>query len=166
MKRTLLPGKALRGGPIDHGFEHYFGIPASLDIPPYYFILGDRPVARPTNQIGASNSDGWTRIQGAFWRTGGLAPGYRHIDVTPRFTREAVRFIEQHHSRNKDNPFFLYLALPSPHTPWMPLDTFVGKSRASMYGDFTVQVDATVGQVLQVLDRFANCRGHVDHLHQ
>ncbi len=142
-----------RGGPVDCGFGSYFGIPASLDIPPYYYIRDDRPVAPPTELIAAHNSDGWTRIQGAFWRQGGIAPGFRHADVLPRFTEEAVRVVDEHAGASPEQPLFLYLALPAPHTPWMPTEEYLGKSGASIYGDFAVQVDDCVGQVLAALDR-------------
>jgi hypothetical protein len=70
---------------VDVGFDSYFGIPASLDIPPYYYIRDRRPVAPPTGRIGPKNTDGWTNIQGEFWRAGGLAPGFVHEEVLPRF---------------------------------------------------------------------------------
>lgn len=141
---------ALPGGPVDRGFDSFFGIPASLDIPPYYYIRGDRAVAPPSLKIGDSNSEGWTRIQGAFWRAGGVAPGYKHIEVTPRFTQEAVSFLAD---QSAEKPFFLYLAYPSPHTPWLPTKDFDGKSKAGMYGDFVAQVDASIGRFLQQLDQ-------------
>lgn len=141
---------ALSGGPADRGFDSFFGIPASLDIPPYYYIRGDRAVAPPSLTIGDSNSEGWTRIQGAFWRAGGIAPGYQHIEVTPKFTDEAISFLN---TQKTEKPFFLYLAYPSPHTPWLPTREFNGKSKAGMYGDFVAQVDASIGQVLSQLDR-------------
>ncbi|MEM1068935.1 MAG: sulfatase-like hydrolase/transferase, partial [Planctomycetota bacterium] len=64
----------LPGGPVDVGFDSYFGIRASTDIPPYFYIAGDRAVQPPTDRIEARNSEGWTRIQGEFWRAGGIAP--------------------------------------------------------------------------------------------
>jgi len=142
----------LTGGPLDHGFDSYFGIPASLDIPPYYYIRGRQPVLPPAEEIGGSNSEGWSPIQGAFWRGGGIAPGFRHDDVLPRFEDEAVRGILSHANSEPDKPLFLYLALPAPHTPWLPLGEFEGKSEAGMYGDFMMQVDRTVERVLEALD--------------
>lgn len=141
---------ALPGGPVDCGFDSFFGIPASLDIPPYYYIRGDRAVAPPSLMIGDSNSEGWTKIQGAFWRAGGIAPGYKHIEVTPKFTEETISYLND---QKAEKPFFLYLAYPSPHTPWLPTKEFDGKSRAGMYGDFVTQVDASIGQVLHQLDQ-------------
>lgn len=145
--------KPLGGGPVANGFDKFFGIPASLDIPPYYYIENDRAVAAPSETIAANNSTGWSPIQGAFWRKGGVAPGFRHVDVLPKFAEKSVAFIDDQAKTAVEKPFFLYLALPAPHTPWMPLKKYLGKSKAGMYGDFAVQVDDVVGDVLNALDR-------------
>ncbi|MEO1528855.1 MAG: arylsulfatase [Planctomycetota bacterium] len=145
--------KPLPGGPIDRGFQSFFGIRASTDIPPYFYIRGNRAVEPPTAQIDANSSPGWTPIQGAFWRAGGIAPGLELNDVLPKFTDEAVRVIEEHADSTPDQPMMLYLAYPAPHTPWLPSPEFVGKSNASMYGDFTVMVDAMIGRVLKALEQ-------------
>ena len=98
----------LGGGPVDHGFDHFFGIPASLDIPPYYWIHNDRPVAPPRRVTSDNNTPGWTRIQGAFWRGGGIAPGYKHIDVLPIIRDRSADYIEA--AAKSDIPFFLWAA--------------------------------------------------------
>ncbi len=143
---------ALPGGPVDRGFDSYFGIRASTDIPPYFYISGDRVVAPPTDEIEASQSDGWTRIQGEFWRAGGIAPDLKLNNVLPRFTEEAINEIDRHVDSNSKQPLFLYLAYPAPHTPWLPSPEFAGKSGASMYGDFAMMVDHNIGHVLDKLD--------------
>ncbi len=144
----------LPGGPMDCGFESYFGIRASTDIPPYFYIRGDRVVQPPSDRIEANRSQGWSPIQGAFWRAGGIAPGLSLDKVLPRFTNEAIEVIERHAEKRKDTqPLMLYLAYPAPHTPWLPDDEFVGKSGAGMYGDFVMMVDAQVGRVLATLSR-------------
>jgi arylsulfatase A-like enzyme len=134
---------------------------ASLDIQPYFYMRGRSPVMPPTEKVAASSStggpEGWNGIQGAFWRAGKVAPDFKHADVTPRFVQEAVKLIRSHGTKkegaeNKDKPLFLYLALPSPHTPWLPQDEFRGQSGAGMYGDFVMQVDAAVGRVMAALD--------------
>ena len=105
----------LTGGPVDRGFETLFGMHASLDIPPYFYIEDRTPTMAPAKTVGDRTSVGgpedWTRIQGEFWRGGAIAPDFKHIEVTPRFTDEASKVIE---SRDEDRPLFLYLALPSP----------------------------------------------------
>jgi arylsulfatase A-like enzyme len=142
----------LPGGPVDRGFDSYFGIRASTDIPPYFYIRGDRAVLPPTDTIEANNSEGWSPIQGAFWRAGGIAPNLKLEDVLPRFTDEAVKVVTDHSQRNDSAPLMLYLAYPAPHTPWLPSKQFAGSSGAGMYGDFTAMVDAMIGRVLESLD--------------
>jgi arylsulfatase A len=147
--------KPLPGGPIDRGFDSYFGIRASTDIPPYFYIRDNQAVAPPTDRIEANVSDGWSPIQGAFWRAGGIAPNLALADVLPRFTNEAVQVIEEHAASDtaKRDPLMLYLAYPAPHTPWLPDENFAGKSGAGMYGDFLMMVDAQIGQVLATLHK-------------
>ena len=141
----------LRPGPNALGFEYFYGIPASLDMAPYLFVENDRPVEAPTDTIAASKRR--RTGGGGFWRAGPIAPGFRHIDVLPVLAEKAVAFIERSVARAPDRPFFLYLPLSAPHTPWMPTAQFAGKTGAGEYGDFTFQVDWTVGQVLDALER-------------
>jgi arylsulfatase A-like enzyme len=141
--------KPLRPGPNSVGFDYFFGIPASLDMPPYAFVENEAPTAAPTETIGASEMR--RKGGGGFWRAGAIAPGFRHVDVLPTITEKAVGFIRSRAADAK-TPFFLYFALTAPHTPWMPTDEFRGKSGAGFYGDFVAQVDATLGKVLDALD--------------
>lgn len=140
----------LPGGPVDCGFESFFGIRASTDIPPYFYIRDRHAVQPPTEPISANSSEGWSPIQGAFWREGKIAPNVDLQDVLPRFTDEACRVIDSHADRK--DPLFLYLAYPAPHTPWLPSEEYAGKSGAGMYGDFAMMVDAMIGRVLKRLD--------------
>lgn len=146
----------LPGGPVDRGFDSYFGIRASTDIPPYFYIRDRQAVMPPTDRIAANNSDGWSPIQGAFWREGGISPDLKLPDVLPRFTNEAISVIEKHASTSAGKvdpkPLMLYLAYPAPHTPWLPSEDFAGKSDVGMYGDFMMMVDAEIGRVLKTLD--------------
>lgn len=142
----------LPGGPVDRGFDSFFGIRASTDIPPYFYIRGDHAVSPPSQRIDANQSPGWSPIQGAFWRAGGIAPGLALRDVLPRFTDEAVGVIQNHVRNDGDRPLLLYLAFPAPHTPWLPAPEFEQRSQAGMYGDFMVMVDAMIGRVLTTLE--------------
>ena len=138
--------KPLRGGPVDRGFDSFFGLRASTDIPPYFYIRGDRAVTPPTGLIGAGSSP----IQGAFWRAGGIAPDLKLGDVLPRLTDEAISVIEKR--RGAREPLMLYLAYTAPHTPWLPSPAFMGKSGAGLYGDFLMMVDHEIGRVLAALE--------------
>lgn len=144
----------LRGGPVDCGFDRFFGIRASTDIPPYFYIRDDQAVSPPTDHIAASNSEDWSPIQGRFWRAGGIAPDLQLKDVLPRFTDEAISVIEDHAKKSQfDQPLMLYLAYAAPHTPWLPAEEFVGKSGAGTYGDFVAMVDAEIARVMDALDK-------------
>ena len=152
--RPFAYDKPLTGGPVDRGFDSFFGMHASLDIPPYFYIRDRTPTRAPTDTIEDNDSLGteenWNWIQGAFWRGGPVGPDFKHVEVTPRFAKEASQVIESHDGAK---PLFLYMPLPSPHTPWLPTKEFAGKSKAGMYGDFMTQVDHVVGEILASLEK-------------
>ena len=116
-------------------------------------IRGDRAVQPPTDFIEEEFSGNWSRIQGRRRLQGGIAPGMKLDDVLPRFTNEAVRVVEDcaRSDARATQPLMLYVAYPSPHTPWLPSAEFVGKSGAAMYGDFVMMVDAQIGRILAAL---------------
>ena len=151
----------LGDGPCGCGFETFFGIPHSLDIQPYLYIENDRAVQPPSLEIergkvvtqGIYPTEGWNDIQGAFWRKGKIAPGFKHDEVLGKFTARALEFLDK---QSKAKPFFLYLAYAGPHTPWLPSREFTGKSGAGIYGDFMMEIDEHVGQIVKkVKDDFA-----------
>lgn len=144
--RPLKPSPKSLNFTFQFGFDYFFGIPASLDMPPYVFIENGNVLEAPTAQIAASEM----RRKGGegYWRTGAIAPGFKHEDVLPRITEKAISFIQKQTAKK---PFFLYFPLTAPHTPWMPTAEFRGKSGAGYYGDFVAQVDATVGRVMRAL---------------
>ena len=143
--------RPLLGGPVDRGFDHFFGIRASTDIPPYFYINDRNAVHPPTDRIEANASEGWSPIQGAFWRAGGIAPDLELADVLPHFTDVAISSIQAHPNAEDASPMMLYLAYPAPHTPWLPSPEFTGKSKVDSYGDFVMMVDHEVGRVLDTL---------------
>ncbi len=139
--------KAPTNGPTTLGFDYTFFLPASLDMPPYCYLENDRLTEKPTAYTpGNSLMSGYT---GPFWREGKMAPSFDFFQVLPTFIQKATDFLRRQSSQK---PFFLYLALAAPHTPWMPTETYRGKSAAGEYGDFVQMVDAEVGKVLHTLD--------------
>jgi arylsulfatase A-like enzyme len=139
--------KPLKPGPNSVGFDYFFGIPASLDMVPYVYVENEAATEQPTGTIEASEDQ---RKGGkGFWRAGPIAPGFKHAEVLPVLTDKAVAYIQK---RPADQPFFLYFPLTAPHTPWLPLKEFAGKSGAGAYGDFVAQVDTTLGRVVQALN--------------
>ncbi len=134
------------GGPVNLGFDYFFGITASLDIPPYVYIENDLPTVVPTEYTENLSKMGW-------WRLGLTGSDFDHEQVLPVLTEKATEFIDGHVKGNQQDPFFLYFPLPAPHTPIIPTADFQGKSRTNLYGDFMLQVDWTVGEILRTLDR-------------
>jgi arylsulfatase A len=147
------PSEPLRGGPLDRGFQRFFGIPSSLDIEPYLFIDGNRIVAQATENMAAHGSKGFSdERMGEFWRAGKAAPGFKHADVFPELTRRALDELRRLAASAAQQPFFFYYAMPAPHSPLLPSVEFRGKSQVGIYGDYVVQTDDVVGRVLRVLD--------------
>ncbi len=138
----------LKGGPIDHGFDYYFG-DGTINFPPYVWIENDKFVDTPTELF---EFDGFKRrVKEGHWdsRPGPMVKDWDPYDVLPTLTKKTVQWIHQ----QKDNkPFFLYFALPSPHMPVIPNDEFDGKSEAGAYGDFVFQTDWVAGQVIKALE--------------
>jgi arylsulfatase A-like enzyme len=137
----------LRPGPADKGFDYYFGIPASLDMPPYLYFENDRAVEQPTS---STPDHGGPDPSGPFYRGGAIAPHFVVEDVLPTLTRKSVEVVRD--AAKSRQPFFHYFAMTGPHTPWMPTPEWRGKSAAGEYGDFVEQVDDAVGQVLRAID--------------
>ncbi len=137
----------LRPGPLDHGFDYYFGIPASLDMDPYLYFENDKVVEQPT-----AHTDGSKSPRGVFWRPGPIAPHMKLEEVLPTVVDKAVGVIRER-AKTPSQPFFLYVALTGPHTPWLPLPKYRGRSRAGDYGDFVNEVDDMLGRIMQALDQ-------------
>lgn len=131
----------ITNGPNDHGFDHYFGVSASLDMAPYVYVRDDRFTQIPTLQQKAVAFP-------HFIRSGPRAEDFIVDQVLDRLTEEATDFIER---AAGDKPFFLYLPLTGPHKPTQPHERFRGKTGLNEYGDFVHQVDWTVGRVLEAL---------------
>ncbi|MHC4637876.1 MAG: sulfatase-like hydrolase/transferase [Planctomycetota bacterium] len=130
-------------GPDANGFDYYYCHSASLDMSPYVYVENGKVTAQP-NRV-TENKD-----RAAFWRKGPTGADFEHIDVLPNFIRRGVKYIRDHAA--DDRPFFLYLPLPAPHTPILPTKEFQGKSGLNPYADFVLQVDFSVGQIINALE--------------
>lgn len=129
------------------GFDHFYGISASLDIPPYVMIENGSLLAPLDARMGDSEQEP-DLYDRDYWREGVASAGFDHNEVLPSITHKTVEFIE----KNADHPFFIYFALTAPHSPWLPREEFRGKSQAGKYGDFLAMVDWSVGEVLKSLE--------------
>jgi len=121
--------------PLRHGFDEYYGLPYSNDMwpfhpqnprayPPLPMIEGDKVVIP---EVTAADQE----------------------QITTQYTERAVQFIE----KNKDKPFFLYLAHTMPHVPLHVSDKFKGKSEQGMYGDVMMEIDWSVGEIMKALEK-------------
>ncbi|MGN6137073.1 MAG: sulfatase family protein [Aureliella sp.] len=138
------------GGPLDAGFDEYFGISASLDMVPYVFLRNRSTTAAPTveKSFGMRFATDKSRT-----RVGPGAVDFTAEDVLPRLTSEAIDYLERRAADPAQQPFFLYLPFASPHTPIAPTKEWEGKSGLNPYADFVMQQDECIGRVLQALDR-------------
>lgn len=134
--------RPIGGGPLAHGFDHYFGDDVP-NFPPYAFIEDDRVMTRPTVP----------KPKGMFGHPGPAAPGWDLAQVLPALAQRAASWIDEAARARRRGPFFLYVPLTAPHTPIAPSPRFAGKSGAGAYGDFVHEVDWCVGVVLAALER-------------
>lgn len=116
--------------PIRHGFDEYFGLPYSNDMWPKH------PTAKfpPLPLIDGDKT---------------VAQNPDQSKLTTWYTERAVKFIE----KNKDRPFFLYLPQTMPHVPIFVSERHKGKSQQGLYGDVIMEIDWSVGQILETLQR-------------
>ncbi|MDE0820287.1 MAG: sulfatase [Opitutales bacterium] len=129
--------------PMQHGFDEYFGLPYSNDMWPYHPGVLHLPMKERLNK--------WPNLP--------LIEGNKVINpavtgkdqeqLTTQYTRHAVSFIE----KNQDKPFFLYVPHSMVHVPLYVSGKFKGKSGAGLFGDVMMEVDWSVGQILDALRR-------------
>lgn len=129
----------IRNGPVDRGFDHYYGISASLDMFPFVWIRDRHATEAAT-------------VEKTFVRAGPAGPMFEAVDVQPGITDRLVAYLGERAAEAKDGkPFFAYVPLAAPHTPIVPRPEFQGKSGLNAYADFVLQVDADMGKVLDAL---------------
>lgn len=134
--------KPITNGPNDLGFDYSYGFSGSLDMAPYVYVENGLPTMVPDSVTGSTDKYGW-------WREGPTASDFVHEQVTPHLFGKAMEYIKE---KSQDNaPFFLYLALPSPHTPILPTPDWQGKSDLNPYGDFVMEIDGYMGQLQKTL---------------
>lgn len=126
-------------GPVALGFSEDFLYPASLDMAPYVYLRNDQTIDLPTISTEFHPN-----------RTGPAVKGMEPEQCLGDFAREARAFIARR--AESDAPFMLYLPLTSPHTPIAPAKEWRGKSGIGDYGDFVMEADWVVGEVLAELD--------------
>ena len=135
--------KPVTDGPNTHGFDYSFIIPASLDMAPYVYLENGKATEPVTRNIPDSPRP-------AYYRGGPTAATFDHGTTLLEIIKHTTAWIDNH----KDGkPFFLYVPFTAPHTPHMPRPEFRGKSGAGNYGDFVLEVDWSLGQIVDALAR-------------
>ncbi len=139
----------VKNGPDINGFDQYYGHCGSLDMPPYVWVDTGRITAPPDREEGVSKSQdryGW-------YRKGPIGADFHIEEVLPHLFDKSISHVKARAADAKQGkPFFLYLALPAPHTPIVPVPPFKDASGLNPYADFVMQVDHHMGQLLTTLD--------------
>ena len=127
--------------PMQHGFDDYFGLPYSNDMWPYHPGVLHLPMEQRLKKWAhLPLIDGNSVINPK-------VTGKDQEQLTTQYTERAVQFIE----KNKNNQFFLYLPHSMVHVPLYVSEKFKGKSKAGLFGDVMMEVDWSVGQILDTL---------------
>ncbi|MEJ6644794.1 MAG: arylsulfatase [Akkermansiaceae bacterium] len=138
----------VQNGPDINGFDGYYGHCGSLDMAPYVWVDSGKPTMIPERQEGVTKQQdpyGW-------YRKGPISDDFVINDVLPHLFEKSINYVKAHAADSKNGkPFFLYLPLPAPHTPIVPVPPFKGASGLNPYADFVMQVDHHMGQLLASL---------------
>ena len=116
--------------PTRHGFDEYFGIPYSNDM--------GSPDTTPNSRTPAGR-----RREGDRTRSRSVATDHPVYRASGRL-----------HRRKHEQPFFLYVAQTMPHVPLYVSDKFKGKPAAGLFGDVVMEIDWSVGQIFDALDKY------------
>jgi arylsulfatase A-like enzyme len=137
-------------GPTTVGFDHFYGISASLDMYPYIWIQDDQFVGECTTTQDLLFITRDYRPERYADNTGPAHKDFVAEEVMPIITQRTVDWIDQ---QNQDTPFFMCMSLTAPHIPIVPSAPYRGLSELGAYGDFCIEVDESIGKVLDVLDQ-------------
>ena len=155
----------LRPGPLEIGFHEYFGIPATNDRIPTVFVRDHRVLGLDANdpltysfdaaEAKSRGLSAWAAGRNRIgWAKGGKSAWWKDTEIADTHTRECVQFIE----RNKAAKFFLLFAPHNVHAPAIPHPRFVGSSGLGNRADMLQELDASIGELLQTLDRLGLAR--------
>ena len=150
--------KPLKPGPLELGFDYYFGIPQVNSGPPFVyvenhnvvgydpedpFVYGEKSVTQEWP------AKGWQAEFGGAKKAHTL---YRDDNIGTTLKDKSIEWMNEVHTTKPEAPFFLYLATTNIHHPFTPAPQFVGASKCGRYGDFIHELDWMVGEVLAALD--------------
>ncbi|MFT5128609.1 MAG: arylsulfatase A [Rhodothermales bacterium] len=138
----------VKNGPDINGFDQYYGHCGSLDMSPYVWVDAGRVTAQPDREEGVSKKEdryGW-------YRKGPMGSDFHIDEVLPHLFDKSIAYVKSRaESAKAGKPFFLYLPLPAPHTPIVPVPPFKDASGLNPYADFVMQIDHHMGQLFDTL---------------
>lgn len=150
--------KPLNPGPLELGFDYYFGIPLVNSGAPFVYVENHEVVGYDPKDPFIKGQKSATQIwpaKSGYKTIGGAKEAhmlYRDEEIGTKLKEKAVEWIQKTHKEEQDKPFFMYLATTNIHHPFTPAQQFKGSSECGRYGDFIHELDWIVGEVLQTLD--------------
>ena len=142
----------ITGGPIDRGFDQFFGTACCPTTDWLYaYIDGDKIPMPPTRIVDRKPlpKHPYSRDN----RPGMIAPGFDLEEVDMVFLQKSLEFLESHKQKSPDKPFFLFHSAQAVHLPSFAGRAFKGKTEAGPHGDFIFELDYVVGRLMSKLDQ-------------
>lgn len=149
--RRIDYSKPMKGGPLDHGFQQFFGTAACPTTDFFYaYIDGDRVPNPPSVMIDKSRypKNAYTRD----FRDGLASDDFDASEVDMVFLEKSRTFLREHTKSKPDQPFFLFHSMQAVHLPSIPAEAFRGKTGSGPHGDFIHQMDWVVGELMRELE--------------
>lgn len=145
--------RRIEGGPIDHGFQSFFGTACCPTTDWLYaFIENDRVPVPPTGPLDKSRLP--KHPYAIDCRAGLAAPNFPMEEIDLVFLKKSREFLKQHVRQSPSQPFFLFHSAQAVHLPSFAAPQFQGKTKAGPHGDFIHQLDHVVGELLKTLEQF------------
>jgi arylsulfatase A len=128
----------VKPGPLEVGFDSFFGVPFSHNSPKKLQVfMRDRRIVNLEPGLDYDSDEAMKTMVRVL------------EDTAIELSKEAVAFVE----KNMDKPFFLFYPTTNIHFPLTPNSRFIGSTEAGVYGEFVVEFDWAVGELLAALDR-------------
>ena len=144
----------LKPGPLELGFDYYFGVPVVNSHPPFVYVENHRVVGLVPDDPFVYGKRANTPIYPEKRKLDDIGGAdaahalYKDDEVGTKLTERSIEWIQAH----KNKPFFLYLATTNIHHPFTPAPRFQGTSKAGRYGDYIHELDWMVGEIMNALE--------------
>ena len=144
--------RRIEGGPVDHGFDRFFGTACCPTTDWLYaFIEDDRVPVPPAGKIDKRQLPKHPYANDC--RAGLIATNFPMEEIDLVFLKKSCEFLQSHVRGTPGKPFFLYHAAQAVHLPSFPAARFKGRTKAGPHGDFIHELDYVVGELLATLDK-------------